>query len=99
MTNELILRDRDNHWIYTGFDISDLSNIEYIYIDVWRGDEDCTIAFYNGDKSYFFSSEDRENNIFNDVFEYDYDLYNAVTGVNLIDAFNRRKDSYWRRAA
>jgi hypothetical protein len=82
--------DYANEITDTGVDISDLSNIEKIMIRVVTGDEIAIIYYKDGNAAVYDSSKCRSE----DYKEALYTLYNFDTGVNRIDKFLNRKDSY-----
>lgn len=79
----------------TRVDIGDLKDIAVMRIDVVTGDEILTVIYTDYSVKKFDSSNDRLANFADN----DYEIYNIVTGVNLLtdDEFMGRTNSYWYR--
>ena len=85
----LKLFDYDNHVIKTDVDLFD-PNIERITIKVITGDEIAIVDYFNGARSVYDSSDCRKY----DFLDNEYVILDKEDGIDIIDKFIGRKDSY-----
>ena len=91
MAKYLEIMDYKNNKVKTEIDLDKLDKIQKIEIKVITGDEICKVKYKNGKEEIFDSSNSRMNSF----YDYEYTLYDALTGKNLINKFLERKDSYY----
>lgn len=74
-------------------DVGDLNDIGSMSIEVVTGDEILTVIHKDYSVEKFDSSNDRMANF----FDHEYEIYNAITGLNLLEdeQFVNRTRSYW----
>ncbi len=85
----LNLFDYDNHVTHTGVNLCD-PNIVRVTIKVITGDEIALVDYFNGARSVYDSSDCRKY----DSFDGEYVILDRENGIDLIDEFRGRSDSY-----
>ena len=85
----LNLFDYDNNVIHTGVNLCD-PNIMKVTIRVITGDEIALVDYTNGARSVYDSSDCRKY----DSFDGEYVILDRENGIDLIDEFRGRSDSY-----
>ena len=74
-------------------EVGDIETIERMIISVISGDEVLTVTYKDGTEREYDSSDCRNMNF----FDFQYEIYNAETGVNKFDIeeFMNRTNTYW----
>lgn len=88
--DELVLLDWNNNPLFTGIDLSNLDEIVEITITIMSGDEVLDILYTDGHSDHIDSSSDR----IIDTYDGAYKLYSKYLGINRIEDFKIRIDSY-----
>lgn len=88
--NKLEIMNYMNVLVKTDIDLDDLSKIETIKITVLTGDEICDVWYTDGRCASYDSADDR----IQDFYDGSYILYSQREGINLLEKFTKRKNSY-----